>query len=191
MLGVRDAFDPGRTPGAGPHGLTMMRRPARELNPRQARFVHEYILGKSAAEAARLAGFSHKYKGGQLLQIPAIKAAIEEARAEIRESTTLTFEKLMAKLETALEGARAAKQFTAVAKILELQGKLAGLMIERIQVEVPSLVQARAEALARVSNLSSHRFLEAIDVPVTPAPTLPEPRTTSPAASPRADIFGD
>lgn len=58
-----------------------------KLTRRQARFVEEYLIDLSAANAARRAGYSKitaKESGWQLLQRPAVKAAINAALTERR-----------------------------------------------------------------------------------------------------------
>jgi phage terminase small subunit len=53
------------------------------LNPRQARFVEEYLIDLSATKAAERAGYSAKSAkslGSRLLGRPAIAAAIREAK---------------------------------------------------------------------------------------------------------------
>jgi phage terminase small subunit len=51
------------------------------LNPKQAAFVREYIVGGNATQAAKRAGYSEKtahVQGSALLRHPVVKAAIQE-----------------------------------------------------------------------------------------------------------------
>ena len=127
------------------------------LDIRQEKFVKEYVLGKSAAEAARLAGYEPSYArkaATHLLGNHEVSVAIGEARARIRNETLIEAKDLFDKLEAALAQATEAKQFTAVARLLELQGKLAGLLIERqahLHDVGPDLRAAIEAANARVT----------------------------------------
>lgn len=148
----------------------------KQLSPQQLSFVGGYALGKSAAEAARLAGYRPQYAkraADKLLNNPAVKAAVDEVRARIRDETMVTAERLMGKLEDALGRAIDAKQFTAVARILELQGKLSGVLIERMhhlheQIDVAG---ALADARGRVEQHRKQlQHVAVIDVEAEPAP---------------------
>lgn len=130
--------------------------PDKALNARQELFVKAYVLGKSASEAAREAGYAKgtcRHAAYNLLRRPHIAAAVDKAKQEIQDSTKITAESLMQKLEDAYQLAINSKprQMTAAARMLELQGKLAGLLIERnINMEVPvSIVDALAAARGR------------------------------------------
>jgi phage terminase small subunit len=66
-----------------------------ELNPRQARFVDEFLVDLSATAAARRAGYSKKTAGSQghdLLKKPEIQSAIELAQAERAKQTGINAE---------------------------------------------------------------------------------------------------
>lgn len=63
------------------------------LNPKQARFVAEYLIDLSATQAAIRAGYSKRTAGSQafdLLKKPEIQAAIAESMAERSERTRIT-----------------------------------------------------------------------------------------------------
>ena len=139
----------------------------RELNPKQLLFVRHYVAGgHTAAQAARMAGYSEQYakRAAQYLNKNSkLKAAIKEAQADIRDETGLTAQRYLRKLETALAQATEAKQFTAVSSLLQLQGKVAGLLIEKIQVETVDIGTALIEARKRVAVPSLAALIKAKD----------------------------
>lgn len=63
------------------------------LNPKQARFVAEYLIDLSATQAAIRAGYSKRTAGSQafdLLKKPEIQAAIAESMAQRSERTRIS-----------------------------------------------------------------------------------------------------
>jgi hypothetical protein len=85
------------------------------LNPRQARFVEEYLIDLSATKAAERAGYSAKSAkslGSRLLSRPAVAAAIYEARirrsslVEVRQEEVLRELQLIAYRDTERTGDR-------------------------------------------------------------------------------------
>lgn len=149
------------------------------LSPKQCVFVSEIALGKSVSHAALTAGYSPSYaRRGcyRLAKHSAIVAALDEAREKIRDQTTLTAERFMAKLEVAYAKATAANQHTAAARCLELQGKLAGLLVDRQHtlVETVDMTAALAEAKARAAHLGSTRFSDAGSLTSRELPPMPQ-----------------
>jgi phage terminase small subunit len=126
-------------------------------NPRQEIFIREYVLGKSAVEAARLAGYREGYarkSAHALTKKPAVAAGIEAAYAKIREQTTVTAGSLMAQLQADHDKAVEIGQMTAAVRASEMMGKLAGLLTDKLRLEVeakPSLIVAIAAARARAA----------------------------------------
>jgi phage terminase small subunit len=146
----------------------------RPLTPKQLKAVTEYVSGKSKAEAARIAGYSPKYNADQLFSYPAVKAAIDDARAKLQAKSDYTIEKAFADLDTLIDEARRAKQYSAVAKLNEAKLKMHGFLDEKLRLiheTAPSLVQAITDARTR-----SGRYLEATEVPAMPAPAAAFPR---------------
>lgn len=65
---------------------------AKELNDKQRRFVHEYLIDLNATQAAIRAGYSPKTahsQGPRLLENDEIQAALDEARQERSEKTKI------------------------------------------------------------------------------------------------------
>ena len=74
---------------------------ARNLTPRQAAFVREYLLDLNATQAAIRAGYSPKaarVTGPETLSKPAVATAIERAMAKRAERTEVTAERVLAEL---------------------------------------------------------------------------------------------
>ena len=71
------------------------------LNPRQERFVAEYLEDLNATQAAIRAGYSEKTAGTQsfdLLQKPEIQSAIYDGRQAMAERTGVTVDRIVAEL---------------------------------------------------------------------------------------------
>jgi hypothetical protein len=105
------------------------------LNPRQARFVEEYLIDLSATKAAERAGYSAKSAkslGSRLLSRPAVAAAIHEARirrsslVEVRQEEVLRELQLIAYRETERTGDRV--------RALELLGRHLGMFTDRLEM---------------------------------------------------------
>lgn len=68
------------------------------LNPKQARFVEEYLKDLNATRAAKDAGYSARRAselGYQLLQHPTVAAAIQEAKQVRSERTQITADRVL------------------------------------------------------------------------------------------------
>lgn len=68
------------------------------LNPKQQRFVDEYLIDLNATQAAIRAGYSQKTAGSQgfdLLKKPEIQEAIEKARAKTARKLEITRERVL------------------------------------------------------------------------------------------------
>ena len=71
------------------------------MNPKQQRFVEEYLVDLNATQAAIRAGYSKKTARGQasdLLTNPDIAAAIEEGRKALQERTHFTQDRILREL---------------------------------------------------------------------------------------------
>ena len=73
----------------------------KRLNPRQQKFVQEYLKEPNATQAAIKAGYSKKTAGSigtENLQKPAIRAAIEAKQEKLAEKAGVTHEMIIAEL---------------------------------------------------------------------------------------------
>lgn len=71
------------------------------LNPKQERFVQEYLIDLNATQAAIRAGYSPKTaneQGAQLLAILSIATKVQEAQAERAKRTGITQDRVLAEL---------------------------------------------------------------------------------------------
>src|SRR2546425_13091038 len=109
------------------------------LNPRQARFVEEYLIDLSATKAAERAGYSAKSAkllGSRLLSRPAVAAAIHEARirrsslVEVRQGEVVRELQLIADREAQGTGGRG--------RGVELLGRPLGMFTGRLGVTTTS-----------------------------------------------------
>jgi phage terminase small subunit len=102
------------------------------LNPRQQRFVDEYLIDLNATAAAIRAGYSPKTAraiGAENLTKPDIAEAIRERKKKISEKVEITQEWVVTKLRENLERSMQPESYNgAVAnKALELLGKHVGM----------------------------------------------------------------
>lgn len=87
------------------------------LNPKQARFINEYLIDLNATEAAKRAGYSAKNAsslGWQLLQKTTVQEALQAKRLELSVATGNTPEKVI--------NERAALAYADVRKIFDADG---------------------------------------------------------------------
>ena len=103
------------------------------LNPNQARFVAEYLKHGVAKAAAEAAGYKHGAESGYaLMQMPAVKEAIDNARKEIVAEGTYNLKKAMKETDEGIQFAKDTENANALAKLIELRAKLNGLLIEKV-----------------------------------------------------------
>jgi hypothetical protein len=106
------------------------------LTVRAEKFVANYLGGMTGTEAARAAGYAKPDSAGhRLLQHPKIKALVAEARAKIRHNQTYNLERALQDAEDAAQFAIANKNPMGLVRARELQAKLAGLMVDKIDVQ--------------------------------------------------------
>jgi len=96
-----------------------------KLNPKQARFVSEYLIDSNATQAAIRAGYSKKTAysiGGENLKKPEIAAAIAKGRAKIADRLEITAESLIRDVLQIGDEARKAESFAAALKSRDMLG---------------------------------------------------------------------
>ena len=106
------------------------------LNPRQDRFVDEYLLDGNGTQAAIKAGFSAAtaaQQASRLLRNVKIQQAIAGRQRQLAEKRQWDRERVVAEAETNLYAAREAKQFGSANGALELIGRVTGLLNEKQQ----------------------------------------------------------
>lgn len=102
----------------------------KRLRPRQERFCRLFVLHPNAAQAARNAGYDPQWArnaGYRLLRQPRIVQRISELQREMAEAHGRDIDVLIGKLETVYRRSVDDHAFSAAARAVELQARLAGL----------------------------------------------------------------
>jgi Terminase small subunit len=153
----------------------------RPLTPRQSAYITGVLSGLSETAAARQAGYGAAYSkkaASRAGTLPAVKAAIEQEQAKLREEAKYDVQQAVQEIDKAVVFACQQKNPMSIAKLLENKGKLFGLYVDRYQ-EVPlDLRGALDRAEARVLNMTPI----GASSPVAP---LPLPSKTAIRWSPR------
>lgn len=68
------------------------------MTEKQKRFVEEYLIDLNASQAAIRAGYSPKTAGCRTMQVPAVRAAIDEAIAERSRRTGISQDRVVREL---------------------------------------------------------------------------------------------
>lgn len=102
----------------------------RRLKPRHERFCRSFIECANASLAAKVAGYapaSARNAGYRLLRHPRIAARITEIQRETAQAHCRNVDVLLGKLEMIYRRAVDDRHFSAAARAVELQAKLAGV----------------------------------------------------------------
>ena len=113
------------------------------LNPKQQRFVEEYLKDSNATQAAIRAGYSKKTaqpQSARLLLNVIIKNAIKKAQKSLSERTEITQEVVIQKLK---EIADANGKISVAVRAWELIGKNLGMFKERIEIVETPVVKVK------------------------------------------------
>ena len=110
------------------------------LTPRQERFVTEYLIDLNATKAAKRAGYSENsahVTGTKLLNIAAVRDAVERLKNARSERTGIDADWVLREAAELTEKAKAGNEpnFAAWAKGIELVGKHVSVMAFRERVE--------------------------------------------------------
>src|SRR5881628_689909 len=101
------------------------------LTSRQAKFVNSFTTGKTAAEAAREAGYTKNYASeaaSRVLKNPKVAEAISTAQEKVREIAVYDTARAMQEALEVIEFAKAHGQGMAFFKAVEHRAKLSGLL---------------------------------------------------------------
>src|ERR1700735_845857 len=104
------------------------------LNPKQIRFVEEYLIDLNATQAAIRAGYSRKTAyaiGSENLRKPEIKAALQAAHAVVTTKVKITKDYLIEQANDIMLKAKANGAWAAARGANELLAKLTGHLAER------------------------------------------------------------
>jgi hypothetical protein len=135
----------------------MANKPATQLSLKRQHFVAAYIADPAAngSRAAIAAGYSRRHAADaahRLLHTPLVKAAVDRARQELAERGSFDALTAMRRLDDAAQFSRETKNATALARCIELQCRLAGLLIDKAQIQVEhidisgTIIEARKRA---------------------------------------------
>lgn len=114
---------------------------AKKLTAKQAAFVEEYLVDLNATAAAIRAGYASKSArkvGSNLLTLPHIQAAIQEAMAERRERVEVTQDYVLARLKAEAELKGKGASHVGRIRALELLGKHLGMFTEKREISGPN-----------------------------------------------------
>jgi len=130
---------------------------------REQRYAAGIIKGLTKKQAAIEAGFSvsvAEHSVSKIHEKPAVQAAIQEARTEIRAAAVYDHAQAMAEAGEAIEFAKKHGNSMALVKAIELRSKLSGLLIERVEakVAVVDIRSALEEAKGRVQTWNGFRL---------------------------------
>lgn len=112
------------------------------MNPRQIRFVEEYLIDLNATQAAIRAGYSAKTantNGPRLMVNAGIQSAIQKAQAARSERTQITVDKVLDDIEliklNAMQQEDDGKMINhaGALKACELQGKHLKMFVDKIE----------------------------------------------------------
>ena len=109
-----------------------------KLTPRQERFVAEYVLRPVGTCAAIKAGYSRvgaSTQQARLLRIPAVRSAIDIARARRDEYIELTTTEVVRSIREGIADAVAAGDHRAAMRGREMLAKHMGMLVDRQQLE--------------------------------------------------------
>lgn len=129
---------------------------ARELNMKQRAFIAASATGMGPKDAAIAAGYSAqsaKHTAHKLQQHPLVQAELARMRADIRETAVYDASVAMAEARDAMDLAKAANQYSAYVKAMEMRMRISGLFVDKLDITVeqkPNVSDALAEARARL-----------------------------------------
>ena len=132
-------------------------------NQRHERFCVHLAQGLSIAESYAAAGYSKNTGNASRLNAnESIQARVRELQAETAANAKITIESICAELAEATEVAKSKGQAQAMVSASALRAKLAGLMVERVEVGNPGDfddLESKAEIVDRFFERLIERFL--------------------------------
>lgn len=109
---------------------------SRGLNPKQQRFVAEYLKDLNATQAAIRAGYSERTaneQGSRLLANVSVREAVERGQGKIADKLELTAERVLQDLEEVRVRALGDGQYAPAVRAIELRGKHIGMFVDRTE----------------------------------------------------------
>jgi len=117
-----------------------------QLSPRQQRFVDHVVLGSSAAEAARQAGYSAasaRVNGPRLLTNAAVRGAIEARRRDLGKRLEVDRQRVLEGLLDAVEMARIQQDPGAMIRAWSEIGRMCGFYVPERAVKIHANIMAQ------------------------------------------------
>ena len=124
-------------------------------NPRHERFVQALFKGETADAAYAKAGY--KPNDGNCIRLKGnerVQARLSELQAEVAKKTEITVESICAELDAANAVAKERGQASAMVSASALRAKLAGLMVERVEIGDPGSFDA-CETIEDIAELDA------------------------------------
>lgn len=124
-----------------------------KLEPKQLRFVEEYLIDLNATQAAIRAGYSRdsaRQIGAENLSKPYIRAAIEARQSKVAERNDLTIDAHLAKLAELRDAALEMEQPAAAITAEVNRGKVAGFYVDRTEDVTGLSREQRKERLLKL-----------------------------------------
>lgn len=107
-----------------------------ELNPKQLRFVQEYLIDLNAKQAAIRAGYAPKAaqeQGSRLLSHAKVASEIAKRQAKVAEKAEITAEFVLAGIVALIKRCEQNQEESTALKGYELLGKHLGMFKERVE----------------------------------------------------------
>lgn len=109
-----------------------------QLRPKELLFVSHYLQGTTGMEAVRRAGYiartdhTARVKANKLIHKNSrVRAALVEAKAELAKRADYNLDKALHEIDSDLQGARRADQWTAVANLQRTKQQMVGHLDDR------------------------------------------------------------
>lgn len=119
---------------------------AKGLNPKQQRFVDEYLIDLNATQAAIRAGYSVKTAnqiGPRLLVNVGVRAAVAKRQAKIAEKAGLTLQSHLDRLNELANRAADAEQFGPAVSAEVSRGRASGFYVDRTETKHSGKIEVR------------------------------------------------
>lgn len=168
---------------------------ATDLNPRQLRFVAEYIRTGNASLSYALAGYQNTTResrdnaASRLLGNVGIKREINRRKRAMMKRSDVTIEKLLSDAQEARDLAMRLDQPSAATGATQLQAKLVGLLVDRRESGNPgdfASLGTPQEVIDAIRRELGDAAAEALQALVRPSQLAPEAKPEEQAILPTA-----
>jgi hypothetical protein len=144
------------------------------LTPRKVIFVKQYLLDLDRTRAATVAGYKAsgaRTAGNRLLKDQAVQAALVRIRSLVAKESVYNLHKCMEEVSFHISEAHRMRQMTAVSNLLKTKAQLAGLIDNKIDVNI----QSKGQLVIQMVGIKPPPYAQN-EIDVTPdQEKLPEP----------------